>query len=82
MIVAASSLSLGAAGDLIANAQILVENSAQQHADPALVQASAKSLVDFFATSGHANYTEYLEGLQKGLERNATGPSGKAEIEP
>lgn len=82
MIVAVSGVALGTAGKLIAENQILVENSAQQNVDPDILQASANALVDFFSTSGHENYTEYLKGLQKGLELNATKPTGKADIQP
>lgn len=82
MIVAVSGVALTDAGHLIASANLLVENSAQQIVDPALMTASADALVDFFATSGYSNYNEYLEALQKGLERNATTPTGTAVIQP
>lgn len=82
IILAASGVSLPIAGDLIANAQVVVENSAQQGVDGALLEASANALVDFFATSGAQSYNEYLEGLQNGLERNASKPTGTAVIEP
>ena len=82
MIVAVSGVTLTVAGDMIANAQVVVENSAQQQVDDVLLKASANALVNFFATSGYPSYTEYLEGLQKGLERNATTPTGTAVIQP
>ncbi|WP_317386634.1 hypothetical protein [Tritonibacter scottomollicae] len=82
MIVAASGVALTDAGNLIANADVILENSAQQMVDPALMTASAHALVDFFATSGYSNYNEYLEALQNGLERNATTPTGTAVIQP
>lgn len=82
MIVAASGVGLAAAGSLIANAEVVLENSAQQMVDPELMTASANALVDFFATSGYSNYNEYLEALQNGLERNATTPTGTAVIQP
>jgi len=82
LIVAASGVGLVEAGSLIANAQVVVENSAQQNVDQNLLKASADALVDFFATSGYQGYNDYLEGLQNGLNRNGTIPKGTAEIQP
>ena|GEM_PF-6083852 len=81
-IVAASGISLAAAGDLIAQGLVGVENSQEPGGSTAIIQASANALTDFFATSGFSSYTEYLEGLQNGLERNATKPQGTAKILP
>lgn len=81
-IVAASSISLAAAGDLIAQGQIIVANSQESGGSTVIIQASANALTDFFATSGYSNDKEYLEGLQSGLERNAIKPQGTAQIKP
>jgi hypothetical protein len=81
-IAAASGIALTVAGDLIAQGHLIVENSANEGGDTAVIQASANALTDFFATSGHNNYKEYLEGLQDGLNRNATSPQGTAEVQP
>ena len=81
-IVAASGISLAVAGDLIAQGLVDVSNSQQPNDDKAIIEASANALIDFFATSGYSSYSEYLTGLQNGLERNATKPQGSAEITP
>lgn len=81
-IVAASGISLATAGQLIADGHVHVVNSQELGGSTAVIQASANALTDFFATSGFSSYNEYLQGLQNGLERNATNPQGTAEIEP
>lgn len=82
LIVAASDVALTSAGDLLAQAEVVVENSAQQDIDTTMIEASKDALVNFFATSGAVNSTEYLQGLQDGLLRNQTSPTGTASIEP
>ncbi|WP_322889334.1 MULTISPECIES: hypothetical protein [unclassified Yoonia] len=79
-IVAASGISLATAGSLIAQGYVDVANSKEPSGNTEIIQASATALTDFFATSGYPSYSEYLEGLQDGLQRNQTKPQGTARI--
>ena len=82
MILAASGILLHGGGELIAQGALDVSNSAQQDIEPALLEASANALTGFFATAGFPVYSEYIEALQNGLERNQTTPTGTATIQP
>ncbi len=81
-IVAASGISLADAGALIAQGDLEVVNSKDSTGGGAIIAASENAVTDFFATSGYPTYNEYLEGLQNGLDRNATSPQGTAVIKP
>jgi hypothetical protein len=82
MILAASGVLAHGGGPLIAQGALEVANSAQQDVEPELLTASANALTDFFATAGIPVYSEYIEALQNGLERNLTTPTGTATIQP
>ncbi|MFT5787403.1 MAG: hypothetical protein ACI9KK_002768 [Ascidiaceihabitans sp.] len=82
MILAASGVLVHGGGPLIAQGALEVANSAQQDVEPALLEASANALTGFFATAGIPVYSEYIEALQNGLERNQTTPTGTATIQP
>lgn len=82
MILATSGVLANGAGPLIAQGALDVANSAQQDVEPDLLIASENALTSFFATAGHPVYSEYIQALQKGLERNQTTPKGTATIQP
>jgi len=82
MILATSGVLVQTSGPLIAQGQLDVTNSAQQDVDPKLLEGSENALTSFFATAGSPVYSEYIEALQSGLERNKTTPTGTATIQP